>query len=109
MKKEIADIRKDYKQHTLNEQDTATGAIEQFAKWWNEAIHSEIDEVNAMTLATASANATPHARIVLLKDFDENGFVFFTNYQSNKGNQLQENPKAALIFFLERIGAAGKN
>ena len=103
MQKNIADIRKDYSLHSLNETDVAANPIEQFTKWWNDAMASEIIEVNAMTLATSSKEGKPSARIVLLKGFDERGFVFFTNYESNKGKALAENPNAALIFFWKEI------
>ncbi|MGN6616026.1 MAG: pyridoxamine 5'-phosphate oxidase [Ilyomonas sp.] len=103
MKKEVADIRQDYRLKTLNESEVLTDAIEQFTNWWNEAIESEITEVNAMSLATATKTGAPSARIVLLKVFDENGFVFFTNYHSHKGKELEENPKAALIFFWKEL------
>lgn len=103
MNKNIADIRKDYSLHSLDEHDVATNAIEQFVRWWNEAVSSEVAEVNAMTLATATKEGKPSARIVLLKDFNENGFVFFTNYESNKGKILAENPYAALTFFWKEI------
>jgi pyridoxamine 5'-phosphate oxidase len=99
----IADIRKDYKLQSLSEKDAAPNAIAQFNSWWQEAINSEIDEVNAMTLATASADGVPAARIVLLKGFDERGFVFFTNYESFKGMQLAENPRACLVFFWKEL------
>ncbi len=99
----IADIRKDYSQRSLYESDVDVNAIEQFTKWWGEANESRIEEVNAMTLATASAEGKPSARIVLLKDYDTRGFVFFTNYNSRKGTQLQENPYAALIIFWKEI------
>lgn len=95
----IADIRKEYKLRTLSEKDVHPDPIGQFDKWWQEAIHSHLEEVNAMTLATASADGMPDARIVLLKGFDENGFTFFTNYNSAKGHQLLENPRACLVFF----------
>jgi pyridoxamine 5'-phosphate oxidase len=103
MNKSIADIRKDYRLHTFSETDAATDAIEQFARWWNDAVQSEILEVNAMTLATATRDGKPSARIVLLKSFDENGFVFFTNYESHKGKELEENANAALVFFWKEI------
>lgn len=103
MSSTIADIRKDYKLRSLLEKDVDASAIGQFDKWWQEAIHSEIDEVNAMTLATASADGIPAARIVLLKGFDERGFVFFTNYDSFKGLQLAENPRACLVFFWKEL------
>jgi pyridoxamine 5'-phosphate oxidase len=99
----IADIRKDYKLRSLLEKDVEANAIRQFDKWWQEAIHSEIDEVNAMTLATASADGIPAARIVLLKGYDERGFVFFTNYESFKGLQMAENPRACLVFFWKEL------
>jgi len=97
--KNIADIRKDYKLQTLAENEVAADAITQFDQWWDDAIKSELEEVNAMTLATASANGIPDARIVLLKGYDKNGFIFFTNYQSNKGKELEQNPNACLVFF----------
>lgn len=95
----IADIRKEYKLKKLNEEEAREDAMQQFDLWWNEALDSEIDEVNAMTLATASADGLPAARIVLLKGYHANGFHFFTNYNSFKGLQLQENPRACLVFF----------
>jgi pyridoxamine 5'-phosphate oxidase len=98
----IADIRKDYKLQSLNESDVTT-PFELFSKWWSEAISAQIDEVNAMTLATASNDGVPSARIVLLKGFDERGFVFFTNYNSFKGRQLEENPRAGLVFFWKEL------
>jgi pyridoxamine 5'-phosphate oxidase len=77
----------------------AADPFKQFARWWKQALAAKIVEPNAMTLATASADGLPSARIVLLKDFNKNGFVFFTNYESYKGRQLSENPKACLVFF----------
>lgn len=103
MKQEIANIRQDYKLQSLDEKDAAADAIAQFTKWWNEAVRSEITEVNAMTLATATKDGHPSARTVLLKDYDEEGFVFFTNYQSHKGEQMLENPNAALLFFWKEL------
>ena len=95
----IADIRKEYKLKELQEAAAHKNAIEQFDLWWKEALNSEIDEVNAMTLATASADGIPSARIVLLKGFDAAGFRFFSNYHSFKGMQLEENPRACLVLF----------
>jgi len=103
MNTSIADIRRDYSHKGLSETDVHANAIKQFEKWWIEAVDSKIDEVNAMTLATASLDALPSARIVLLKGFDENGFVFFTNYESYKAQQLAENPKACLVFFWKEL------
>lgn len=99
----IADIRRDYAHQSLSENEVDENAIEQFKKWWDEAVASKIDEVNAMTLATASADGLPSARIVLLKEFGEKGFVFFTNYDSYKAQQLAENPKACLVFFWKEL------
>jgi pyridoxamine 5'-phosphate oxidase len=99
----IADIRRDYSLKTLSENDIASSPYTQFADWWQQAIESEIDEVNAMTLATASLEGVPAARIVLLKEYDENGFVFYTNYESAKGQELAENPRASLLFFWKEL------
>jgi len=99
----ISEIRKDYRLRQLLETDVEPNAIRQFDKWWQEALASDISEVNAMTLATASADGVPSARIVLLKGYDEAGFVFFTNYNSFKGQQLTENPRACLVFFWKEI------
>jgi len=103
MHKNIADIRQDYRLHSLNEGEVAADAIEQFTRWWNDAINSEISEVNAMTLATSTKDGKPSARIVLLKGYDEKGFVFYTNYESQKGIELAQNPHAALVFFWKEI------
>ncbi|WP_207514773.1 pyridoxamine 5'-phosphate oxidase [Longitalea luteola] len=103
MSSTIADIRKEYKLKSLLEKDVDRNAIRQFDTWWQEALNSEIDEVNAMTLATASADGVPAARIVLLKGYDERGFVFFTNYESFKGMHLAENPRACLVFFWKEL------
>jgi pyridoxamine 5'-phosphate oxidase len=103
MQSNIASIRKNYSKKKLTEEKAATDPIKQFAKWWKQAVASEIDEVNAMTLATASPDGVPSARIVLLKDFSEKGFSFFTNYNSFKGQQLAENPKACLVFFWKEL------
>jgi len=99
----LAHIRKDYILHSLNIEDVAEDAIQQFDHWWQDAIKSEILEVNAMTLATASADGLPSARIVLLKGYNATGFQFFTNYESFKGKQLLENPRACLVFFWKEL------
>jgi pyridoxamine 5'-phosphate oxidase len=99
----IADLRKEYSSKNLLETDIEQNPINQFDKWWHEAINSQIDEVNAMTLATASGDGMPSARIMLLKGFDNNGFVFFTNYKSYKAMHLEENPKACLVFFWKEL------
>jgi len=99
----IADIRRDYQLQSLLENDIQKNPIDQFSTWWNQAIESQIDEVNAMTLATVDANYKPSARIVLLKDFDANGFVFFTNYNSKKGLDMLSNKNVALVFFWKEL------
>jgi pyridoxamine 5'-phosphate oxidase len=103
MNKSIADLRNEYSSQTLLENDVAADPIAQFQKWWDQVLASEISEPNAMTLASASADGFPSARIVLLKGFDERGFVFYTNYKSYKALQLEENPKACLVFFWKEL------
>src|SRR5258706_2831790 len=97
------DIRKDYKLQSFSEKEALADPFAQFGKWWKEALDAGVDEVNAMTLATASADGMPDARIVLLKGFDDKGFTFFTNYNSSKGQQLLENPRASLVFFWKEL------
>ncbi len=94
----IADLRLDYTQHSLSEHDVDPDPIHQFATWFQEAVTAELPEPNAMGLATVNAAGRPSLRIVLLKDFDERGFTFYTNYQSRKGEELLHNPHAALAF-----------
>ena len=103
MEEKIADIRKDYTRETLTESEVDAHPVKQFEKWWKHALDSGITEVNAMTLATASADGMPSARIMLLKGFSEKGFLFFTNYNSFKGQQLSENPRACLVFFWKEL------
>jgi len=103
MQEQIAGIRKEYKLKTLLENEVAKDPFTQFSKWWNEAMLSHIEEVNAFCLATISANKKPHARIVLLKGFDDSGFVFFTNYNSTKGKNISENPNVAMVFFWKEL------
>ena len=99
----IAGIRKDYKLKSLSEKEVCADPVDQFESWWEEALQSRIEEVNAMTLATSSGDGIPSARIVLLKGFDRKGFVFYTNYRSYKGMQLAENPRACLVFFWKEL------
>jgi len=103
MHNKVSDIRRDYSQKQLLEDKVAATPVGQFNEWWNEVLEAQIDEPNAMTLATASADGFPSARIVLLKDFSEKGFSFYTNYESYKGKQLLENPKACLVFFWKEL------
>ncbi|TDW99891.1 pyridoxamine 5'-phosphate oxidase [Dinghuibacter silviterrae] len=99
----IADIRKEYKLKELTEASVATDPFLQFGRWWDEAMASHIDEVNAMTLATVSPDGLPEARIVLLKGVDNRGFVFYTNYDSHKGAALAAHPQACLLFFWKEL------
>lgn len=99
----IANIRKDYMLESLSEKDIANNPLQQFEKWWQQSIESNIDEVNAMTLATVNNDGKPSARIVLLKGYDENGFVFFTNYQSEKAADIEINSNVSLVFFWKEL------
>jgi pyridoxamine 5'-phosphate oxidase len=98
MKTAIADLRRDYTLQSLTEADIHPDPFQQFQLWFDQAVQAELPEPNAMTLATASQTGIPAARIVLLKAVDARGFTFFTNYNSDKGKQLLENPHAALVF-----------
>lgn len=95
----IADLRTEYKRGALDEAHADPDPIRQFSRWFDEALAAEVAEPNAMVLATADTAGRPSARVVLLKGFDERGFVFFTNYESRKGVELTANPQAALLFF----------
>lgn len=95
----IADLRIDYARAALDEEHSHTDAFRQFTRWWDEALAAQVREANAMTVATADADGRPAARTVLLKGYDERGFVFFTNYESRKGRELAANPHACLLFF----------
>ena len=95
---DIQNLRQDYSAASLNENDVDTNPMRQFDKWFNEAINSKVHEPNAMTLATATTDGRPSARIVLLKGFSDDGFKFYTNYLSRKGKEIAKNPMGALIF-----------
>ena len=102
----IADLRKDYKAASLSESDIDASPFVQFEKWLNEALAAQIPEPNAMTVATVGANGRPSTRVVLIKGIDARGPVWYTNYQSRKGRELDGNPHAALQFHwveLERV------
>lgn len=96
--KSIADLRKNYERAELDEQSAASVPLQQFDRWLTEAIDAKLPEPNAMTLATVDASGRPSARIVLIKDYDARGFVWYTNYRSRKGRELAVNPHAALLF-----------
>jgi pyridoxamine 5'-phosphate oxidase len=95
----IADLRKDYSRASLTEQDVHPDPIQQFSKWFGEAIAAQVPEANAMSVSTVGANGRPSSRILLIKDIDARGFTFFTNYASRKGNELEQNQYAALLFY----------
>ena len=98
MSNAIADLRQEYAMGALNEAEVHSDPLQQFQRWFGEAIAAQLPEPNAMTLATADRTGRPYARVVLLKECDADGFIFFTNYRSDKGRQLAENPHAALVF-----------
>ena len=95
----LADLRREYASRALDEKDAHADPMQQFTRWFDEALQSQLIDVNAMTLATAGRKGEPSARIVLLKGADEHGFVFYTNYDSAKGRDLADNPRASLLFF----------
>ena len=104
--KSIADLRKSYERAELNEEASQADPLQQFDQWLKEAIHSEVPEPNAMTLATVGSDLRPSTRVVLIKDYDARGIVWYTNYESRKGRELAGNPFAALQFHwveLERV------
>lgn len=94
----IENLREDYRSNTLTIDDIAAKPMDQFKLWFEEALQSQLLEPNAMTLATCTPQGIPSARVVLLKGFDEEGFAFYTNYLSRKGQELIQNPSAALVF-----------
>lgn len=99
----VADLRINYGKKSLNEDDVAQDPISQFGVWMEEAINAQIDEANAMLLSTISPDNQPEARVVLLKGLELDGFSFFTNYKSKKGQQLAYSPNAALNFFWKEL------
>ena len=99
MNPDIASIRKEYLLKRLDAQDLDPDPLQQFDVWWNDAVSAHLDEPNAMNLATVNRNGIPSSRIVLLKSKDENGFTFFTNYNSDKATEIFENPNVCLNFF----------
>ena len=99
----LEDINKEIKKDELKEDTVNPNPITQLGKWFDLATKFGIPDVNVMTLATATPDGVPSARIVLLKDFDESGFVFFTNYKGRKGEELEKNPNAALLIFWKEL------
>ncbi|MBB3220481.1 pyridoxamine 5'-phosphate oxidase [Pseudoduganella umbonata] len=95
----LADLRMDYGRASLSEDDTLADPVAQFGKWFDEAMKAQVNEPNAMSVATVGSDGKPSSRIVLIKQFDVRGFTWYTNYESLKGRQLAENPHAAILFF----------
>ena len=96
-------LRREYTDAGLDEQDLDANPFKQLEKWFQEAIDAKLDLPDAMTLATATKDGIPSARIVLLRGLDERGFVFYTDYESQKGKELAENPNAALVFYWREL------
>jgi len=109
---DLAALRQEYMRAGLHEKDLAPDPFAQFGNWFDEALQSGIALPNAMTLATATSKGRPSARAVLLKGFDARGFVFYTNYRSRKGRELEQNPQAMLLFCWEglerQVGIEGR-
>lgn len=99
----VADLRKDYGQASLNEHEVMDDPMLQFTQWFEQALKAEVNEPNAMSVATVAANGRPSSRIVLVKQFDERGFTWYTNYDSRKGQELEDNQYAALLFFWSEL------
>ena len=100
---DLKDFRSEYSKSELRKEQVNRNPFEQFRSWFNHAIEMKVSVVNAMTLATALPNGLPSARIVLLKEVNNNGFVFFTNYEGRKGKELTQNPNAALLFYWKEL------
>lgn len=98
-REELQNLRQDYSAASLSEKDSDPNPIKQFDSWFNEAVTAKALEPNAMTLSTATTDGRPSARIVLLKDYNPDGFSFYTNYLSRKGREIAKNPMGAITFF----------
>ena len=109
---DLRKLREEYTRAGLHESEAHSNPVEQFRKWFDEALAANLHEPNAMVLATATSGGRPSARVVLLKGYDERGFVFYTNYEGRKGRELDENPHCSLVFYwgeLERqVRIAGR-
>ena len=99
----LADLRREYARARLDEEAVSHDPIVEFARWFADAQAAHVEEPNAMVLATATVDGSPSARVVLLKAFDERGFVFFTDYRSRKGSELEDNPRAALVLHWKEL------
>lgn len=102
-KETLHEMRVDYRKDALDEVDLLPDPVEQFRVWFDEATAANVAEPNAMTFATATPDGIPSARVLLLKEFDRDGFVFFTNYGSRKGRELLTNPRGAMVFFWQPL------
>jgi pyridoxamine 5'-phosphate oxidase len=100
---DLESIRKDYRLQSLLEKDVDADPIKQFEIWWSQVLQSGIEEPNVMTLATSTPSGKPSARIVLLKAIKNKGFIFFSNYHSRKGKQIEDNPFVSLVFFWKEL------
>lgn len=103
MNRDIASIRTDYQMASLEEANTAAEPMSQFEHWWEDAIASNIYEVNAFVLSTINHDGAPSSRVILLKGYTPEGFVFFTNYESNKGKEIAANPIVCMNFFWKEL------
>jgi pyridoxamine 5'-phosphate oxidase len=103
MPPDLTGLRNEYAAHGLRRADLHSNPLQQFGAWFAAALAADIREVNAMSLATATPDGKPSVRIVLLKGFDERGFAFFTNYDSEKGREIEANPHAALAFYWAQL------
>ncbi len=103
LKELVHNLRSDYLKTSLDKTKARQNPYEQFELWLAEAVERKLSDPNAMVLATATADGKPSSRIVLLRGFDESGFVFYTNYKSRKGSELEENPHAAILFYWAEI------
>lgn len=99
MKEHISHLRNHYEGELLDEHNVCSDPIDQFKNWFKEALNSKVTEPNAMILATVSKAGKPSVRTVLLKDVDQKGFTFYTNYNSRKGKEMEENPHVSILFF----------
>lgn len=103
MEKNISDIRTDYTKFSIDELGLKSNPFQQFKLWFDHAVNSRVSEVNAMVLSTVSKNGEPHGRVLLLKGLEEDGFTFFSNYNSLKGKDLEANPRACMTFFWSEL------
>lgn len=101
--KDLEKLREEYSQNTLDEKDVDSNPINQFQNWLSESLSSKIPEPNAMTLSTVDSSHKPHSRIVLLKGIDEGNFIFYSNYNSDKGREMDGNPNVSLCFLWKEL------